>query len=348
MDWIYITFLVSVALVVGLLIVLLAAVIRAWRRREKFPVAELAARLAAEAGPPTDLPGSLATPPATPTPEPPVNFRAGLYLLGAMVVSGGLLAYINPPVGVAVLGIILIYLGTNLHEVRDPNAAFLFRMGKMVGRLSAGWYLTIPHLWTIQPISLERVTFSDQELPPQGMYTKAKRPITLKVRVFYQVKDLDKALRTQKIIHSRVKAVVLAQLKGEVGKREFTDLLTDRGALEDDIQSKVTTELESDGYEVTGVEVEDLFENVESQAETIRTIGRARGDAARALAEPLKDNYPAAIVNALGTLAEAGERVIAGIRRRQAPPAQPASPEQDEGAGVTQQLAETVRQITRR
>ena len=252
------------------------------------------------------------------------SFRAGWALFGIIAAVGMYAFYRFPPLGLVLWGVDLLYLGTCLHEVKAPNRAFLFRMGKMIGDLPPGWYLTIPHFWTIEAISMEA-----QQIGPltEEMYIRRGTPITVRIVIFYRVVNLTKALLTKNIIKDRIRAVVLTQVKGKIGESFFrgprrvdeseknvTTLLTERGSIEKAIKEVVNEELRLDGYFVTGIELEDIKEEVESEAATIRQIGHARGDAAAALAKPLKDNYPAAAVSAVGTIGEMVERIFRGMK----------------------------------
>lgn len=238
------------------------------------------------------------------------KFRAGWVLFWSLLLIGMIFLFKNFPLGLAILGINALYIGTCLNEIKSPDIAFLFKRGKFTYPLNPGWYLTIPHFWTIETISQKLM---EEEFKEETMYTSAEQPIGVKFRVFYKVVDIGKALFTKDVIKNRVRAVILTNLKGEVGGKSFAELLTDRNKLEGEITISVNEELAKDGYNVIGIEIEDFTENVRSQAATIRTLGKARGEAAQALAQPLKDNYPAAAVNVFTILTETAEKIAKTI-----------------------------------
>lgn len=241
-----------------------------------------------------------------------VNFRIGWGLLVALTVLGTLAFWWSTPLGFALLGIAAIYLGTCLHEVKDPDVAMLFRMGRLVGRLDPGWYLTIPHLWEI-----ETIPTSWQQLPIEGeMYTKEKTPIVVKARMFWRADEsrLTDILRMRpKEMISRAETAGLAVLRGEIGNNEFTTLVSEKGTLEVSALTRLQGDFQDYGYAIRDFEIYDFDEKTWSEAERIKTIGKARGEAARALAEPLRGNYPAAIVSAVGTFTETAGEVAKSV-----------------------------------
>jgi uncharacterized membrane protein YqiK len=212
-----------------------------------------------------------------------------------------------PKAGLFFLGIVFLFLGISLKEIKQPKTAFLFDRGRMVGELSPGWYLCLPWIWEFLEISK-----GTQEilLEKEEMYTAEKTAIILRGGIYYKVVDLQKAVNiSEETAKSRIKRVVLAKLKGAVGQKKFEELLHEKGTLEEAIKDDCKTELEPDGYEVTGVEIEDIEEKIHSEAEKIRAIGTAEAEVSRkkaeAIAGPLRDNYPAAVASAAENLSKA-------------------------------------------
>lgn len=241
-----------------------------------------------------------------------INFRIGWYLFGVLACLGTLSLFWGPPLGLALFGINAIYIGTCLHEVKSPDMAFLFRMGSFVGRLEPGWYLTIPHLWQISIIST-----SWQEFDIDGeMYTKESTPIVVKGKGFYRAnekKAKDILRMMPKEMLNRAMAVGLAALRGEIGGHSFGELIKEKDVLENAALFRLRKEFAPYGYIIKDFEIYDFDEKVWSEAERTKALGKARGEAAKALAEPLRDNYPAALVSSIGTIAETAEKITKTI-----------------------------------
>lgn len=208
---------------------------------------------------------------------------------------------------------LLIFTGSTLKIIEEPEVGFFWQMGVFKGMLGPGLYLGLPPFWKI-----EVRTLATQEIPfTEEMYTQAKRAIILRGAIYYRMTNPKKAITLPvEKVESRVKNVALSKIKGKIGTMPFEELLKERGAVEDDIKKAINAENElgADGYEVSGIEIADFKEEIESKAAAIKEIGGAEAEVdrkkAEAVAEPLKGNYPAAIAMALGTI---GEKIIGGI-----------------------------------
>lgn len=277
--------------------------------------------------------------PTTPT---EITFRIGWLIFWGLGIIGVGMTLFSPPLGLALLGINCIYFGTCLYEVKAPNVAFLFKRGKFVGRLGPGWYLPIPYFYEVSEIPTDW-----QQTDLQGdMYTIERTSIVVRARVFYRANEnqLKKILRMMPDeMKERSKVIGLAVLRGEVGNRNFKTLVKEKGEIEKKAVDRLEEEFKGYGYLVRDFEIYDFEEKVWSEAEKIKTLGRARGEAAKALAEPLKDNYPAAAVSALGTLAESAEKIAKSIWGEKEKTKSAGTVEKSEGVG--EKLTKVVQQI---
>lgn len=254
-------------------------------------------------------------PPVESSPPPEsinlVSFRIGWILFVLAAALGiTLLLSVKVPLGMLVLGLDIVYLGTCLHEVRSPNVAMLFRMGKFIGRLDPGWYLTIPHFWDIKVISAE---WQSVEIEG-GMYAAEKTDIHVKATIFYRALEgrLTDILRMMpEEMVRRAEVISLALLRGAIGAKKFEELIKEKGEIEDALLIELQGEFTRYGYQVRDVEIYDFDEKVQSRAEQIRILGEARGKAAAALAEPLKDNWPASVA---GSVAEIAPGLVEAIK----------------------------------
>lgn len=235
------------------------------------------------------------------------NFLTGWFLLIFSILLGLILIFsgelfslekrISLPFGFIILAF-ASYLVENIKEVRAPNVAFLFQMGKFVGRLDPGWYLIVPKIWEIEEIHTEW-----KRIQIEGdMYTNQQTLIVVKAEIYYRAneKKLDKILRMPpNEMEKRAIAVSLAKLRGVIGEKRFDELITKKGELEQAVKKILKDEFEKYGYIIRDFEIYDFDEKVWSEAEKIKALGKARADAegriAEALARPLKNNWPAAI-----------------------------------------------------
>lgn len=233
-----------------------------------------------------------------------ISFRSGWVLFFTTLISGGIFLTSTPPLGIALIGLSVLYLASCLHEIKSPNIAFLFRMGKFVhGMLGPGWYVTIPHFWDIEQIPTSWI----QKDMKGDMYTKEKTLICVHGRIKYRVNKnaLDKVLLMMpREMESRAAVISMSSLRGAVGSSPFETLVGDKGAIEKSIDELLAKEFEEHGYEYGDFKINDFDEQIQSEAEKIKILGKARGTAAEALATPLKDNLPAALANIASTVTE--------------------------------------------
>jgi regulator of protease activity HflC (stomatin/prohibitin superfamily) len=208
---------------------------------------------------------------------------------------------------VTLFSALLVLTGSSLKAIKDPEIGFLWQMGKFKGRLNAGWHLGLPFIWEIEvrTLATQEILFREE------MYTQAKKEIILRGAIYYRLADPKRAINLPaKTVESRIKNVTLSKIKGKIGEMSFKKLLEERGTVENKIIAEANNEKElgADGYEVTGIEIADLKEQIESKAAKIKEIGSAEAEVdkkkAKALAEPLKGNYPAAIAMAIETIGD--------------------------------------------
>lgn len=238
--------------------------------------------------------------------------------LGFILIIAGLTG-----LGIIILSALLIWMGVSLKIIKAPEIGLLFKMGKFGTQLEPGWYLSIPFVWDIET----RTTEIQQIHFHEKMYTKIKKEISLRGGIYYKLENAEKSINLPEktieidgeettLVKKRVKDVVLSKLKWQIGQKEFGELLPARKEMEDDIVKDANSaeELGEDGYKVTGVEIADLEEKIESEAAKKKEIGGAEAEVdekkAKAIAAPLKDNYPAAIAMAVGTV---GDKIVGRI-----------------------------------
>jgi uncharacterized membrane protein YqiK len=213
---------------------------------------------------------------------------------------------------VILFSLLLIWIGATLKEIKEPQRAFLFQMGKLKGQLNPGWHLGFPFVWSIEEISMET---QEYYLEREEMYTKEQTAISLELGIYFRVVNLLKAVYIKpEVAKERIKRVVLSKLKWKIGELEFEKILGKKGDMEDEVKMMVNDDLRNDGYEVIGIEIEDVMENIKSEAAKKRVIGGAEAEVdrkkAEAIAEPLRNNYPAAIAMATGSI---GDKIVGKI-----------------------------------
>lgn len=128
-----------------------------------------------------------------------------------------------------------------------------------------------------------------------------------------------------------IEATSFAALRSALGEKKFADLLKDKGKVERKIEFltnaeindlsedekgqaetnprllKDQPELARSGYIIESVDIYDYDERVQSEASRIKELAEAKafeaGQTAKAVADPLRGNMPAAIAQSVATVA---------------------------------------------
>lgn len=207
---------------------------------------------------------------------------------------------------VIIFSVLLFWIGIAYQEIKAPEIGLLFQMGRYKGSLGPGWHLGIPFIWNIET----RTTATQEIITTEEMYTSSKKTIQLRIAIYYKLSNPETSITLpEDEVESRIKNVALAKIKGLIGQKSFKNLLSEKGAIETALKENTQEELNKNGYQITDIEISDLVELIESEAEKIKEIGSAKAQVdkkrAEAIAEPLKSNYAAALVRAAETLGAA-------------------------------------------
>lgn len=276
-------------------------------------------------------------------PLPKGGLWSGWIIFGLLFLTSFSLVPISWPWALIFLGLALFYLMT-LYIIKEPEVAILFRFGQAVRELSAGWWLTI---WLIHNIESETkarqiLNEDEPEKESQDLYYidgDRKIAITVNMRVFFRLVSVKQALATygglnKPSARADVETTALSALRTALGHRNFAELLRAKGDVEQEVEILTNSELsdikrerlEADpdllkehlelaksGYLIEGVDIYDYDEKVQSEASRIKEIADAKayeaGKMTAAVADPLKDNYPAAIVQSVATVATTAREI---------------------------------------
>lgn len=197
------------------------------------------------------------------------------------------------------LALAVLYVRLFLKEVRAPDQAYVYRFGRMIGKVGPGWYIAIPHFTDLELV--ERKVFN-VEFEKQRFYTGAGTEILVNLIATFQIgnteEEMERALELDREERGPLfKHMVLSKVATAIGGQDgFLGLNKRQTNVEELVLHDLQTEAQKYGYVVKEVEVYIEEERVVAEAERIKIIGQARGEEARAIAEPLKDNWPAAAV----------------------------------------------------
>lgn len=212
--------------------------------------------------------------------------------------------------------------------VEEPNLIFVQKSGTIEEKpRESGIYYHIPYFHEIHPLDMtKRMIKIDDEV----MYVNTKTSIVVKVGVWFKVENPKEAMYI-KDIETRIRQVVLSNLRAEVGKMSFENLLISKG----DLESRLTKDsykgtkdpsgnfdldsgVESFGYKILRVEIYDLEEQIESEAKRIETLGKAQASVDEGRKNAVKDiTLPGAIAFSAGEISREVGKALTGFLKSQ-------------------------------
>ena len=290
---------------------------------------------------------------AQPTPVPvptgqiadlsPGDMREGWFVLGVLVSIGCVSFLIWTMLGFLLLALAALYAGQYIHEVRSPNRAFYFRQGICRGLARPGWYATLPELDQIVLLPMEWIPVNFDDLDVYSGDDPERKYAAEGVTFFRPLKqgdpgfeELEAELRkktsvsvlspqqiagiaqevllrilqmTPKAMAAKVEAVALAALRRAFGARKTPELLKEKTKIEREAREKLQEEFAQNGYQVGDYEITRM----QSDHIEITDRGAAQGKAFKAMADPLKGNYPGAIGVAVDSLAKPLGKALADL-----------------------------------
>ena len=192
-----------------------------------------------------------------------------------------------------------LFLKFFLREIREPDQAYVFRFGKVIGRVGPGWYIAIPHFTDLEPLNREVFNIEFDKI---RMYTGAGTEVMINFIATFQIDETEEAIKKALELGPEEREplfrhMTLSKLSTAIGfEDDFLSFNKRQREVEKKVLGYLQEEAEKYGYTAKEVEVYIIEETVVTEAERIKILGQARGEEAKAISEPLKDNWPAAMV----------------------------------------------------
>lgn len=266
------------------------------------------------------------------------SLLGGAYASAILFGLGFIVAFYSFPRGMILISLAVAYIAYVAREIKEPEVGALFKMGRLVKILGPGWHFPLVPIHNIQTETTARqqLNSDNPDLEKADLYyisevgkgkgdrNTRKIAVTVRMRVFFQLHDPLAAIRAYgglgtEASRKDIYSTTLSALRAAVGRSDLTRLLSEKEELEEEIQNLANAELAKgakrpkegsesfdSGYRVH-VDIYDIDENVQSAASKMMEEAEAEvfraGEIAKAMAEPLKDNYPAAIAQSVTVVA---------------------------------------------
>jgi regulator of protease activity HflC (stomatin/prohibitin superfamily) len=165
--------------------------------------------------------------------------------------------------GLIVLVVVVLYLISSIHILREYERGVIFRLGKLLARPKGpGIIFVFRPIDTLVKVSL-RTTVHD--VPPQDIITRDNVSVKVNAVVYFRVVDPRKAIVEVENYMYATSQLAQTTLRSVLGQAELDDLLASRDRLNQELQQILDHQTDPWGIKVSAVEVKhvDLPENMQ-------------------------------------------------------------------------------------
>jgi regulator of protease activity HflC (stomatin/prohibitin superfamily) len=171
---------------------------------------------------------------------------------------------------VAVFGAIYIVISI-FRIIPQYERLVIFRLGKLLrtkdGGHGPGLVIVLPLIDSVRRISIRTVAL---DVPPQDIITKDNVSLTVNAVVYYRVVDPEKAVVEVEDYLYASSQLAQTTLRSVCGQSELDELLSNREAINDKLQTLLDIQTEPWGVKIAHVELK----NVDLPKEMQRAMGR--------------------------------------------------------------------------
>lgn len=205
----------------------------------------------------------------------------------------------------AVVFFVLFILANAVRIVKEYERGVIFRLGRVQGRAKGpGLILLIPIIDKMVRVGLRTVSLA---VPPQEVITRDNVPARVDAVIYFRVMDPNKSVLAVENYALATSQISQTTLRSVLGQKDLDDLLTNREAINQELQVIIDGHTEPWGVKVSVVEVKDV----------VIPEGMQRSMAGQAEAERERR---AKIINAEGEY-QASERLKQAADRLESPTA---------------------------
>jgi regulator of protease activity HflC (stomatin/prohibitin superfamily) len=157
---------------------------------------------------------------------------------------------------VAVVAVILFILPSAIKIVKEYERGVIFRLGRVQGRAKGpGLFILIPVVDKMVKVGLRTVTL---DVPPQDLITRDNVPARVTAVIYFRVVDPNKSVIEVENHVLATSQISQTTLRSVLGQKNLDDLLTNREAINEELQRIIDEQTEPWGVKVSVVEVKDV------------------------------------------------------------------------------------------
>ncbi len=173
-----------------------------------------------------------------------------------------------------VVVIIVVLLWATIKILNEYERGVVLTLGRYTSTKGPGLVLLVPFIQNMIRVDLRTVVM---DVPPQDVITRDNVSVKVNAVVYFRVVGPDKAVLQVAHFYEATSQLAQTTLRAVLGKHELDALLTDRDALNRDIQAILDKQTDAWGIKVTNVEIkhvdinESMIRAIAQQAEAERT-----------------------------------------------------------------------------
>jgi regulator of protease activity HflC (stomatin/prohibitin superfamily) len=157
---------------------------------------------------------------------------------------------------VAVVVVILFILTSAVKIVKEYERGVIFRLGRVQGRAKGpGLFILIPVVDRMVKVGLRTVTL---DVPPQDLITRDNVPVRVTAVIYFRVVNPNKSVIEVENHVLATSQISQTTLRSVLGQKNLDDLLTNREAINEELQKIIDEQTEPWGVKVSVVEVKDV------------------------------------------------------------------------------------------
>src|SRR5919199_1025285 len=164
---------------------------------------------------------------------------------------------IGAVVGFVVVVLFLVFLlASAVRIVNEYERGVIFRLGRVQGRAKGpGLFLLIPIVDRMIKVDLRTVTM---DVPPQDIITRDNVPARVDAVLYFRVVDPNKSVIEVENYTLATSQISQTTLRSVLGQKDLDDLLTNREAINEELQAIIDEHTDPWGVKVSVVEVKDV------------------------------------------------------------------------------------------
>ena len=157
---------------------------------------------------------------------------------------------------VIVVVVVASFLFSAIKVVKEYERGVIFRLGRVMGGPKGpGLFFLIPLVDNMVKVELRTVTM---DVPPQDVITRDNVPARVNAVIYFRVIDPNKSVVEIENHVLATSQISQTTLRSVLGQKDLDDLLTNRDAINSELQSIIDEQTDPWGVKVSAVEVKDV------------------------------------------------------------------------------------------